>query len=310
MDMTRPAVLIMQRMLAPLSPFLETQFDVFRLWEGPPVEATNDIRAIITAGEEPLDKPLIEKLPNLELVACFTAGYDGLDVKWCRERGLKLSHSPNVNHEDVADLAMGLMLAARREIVAGHAKVLSGDWSLEERNITGSLQGQKVGIVGLGAIGEAIARRAAAFNLEVQWWGPRPKDSPWKRADSLKQLALDTDMMVVACRADETNQGLIDADIIRAVGPHGMLINVSRGSLVVEDALISALKSGALGWAALDVFETEPTPASRWIEVPNLVLSPHAGGATTNGVQGMLLLTLQNLTAHFAGQPLVTPIPD
>ena len=308
--MTRPAVLIMNRMLAPLSPFLETQFDVYRLWEGPPVEAANDIRAIVTTGEEPLDKPVIEKLPNLELVACFTAGYDGLDIEWCRQRGLKLSHSPNVNHEDVADLAMGLILAARREIVAGHAKVLTGDWSLEQRNITGSLQGQKVGIVGLGAIGEAVARRASAFNLEVQWWGPRPKQTAWKRADSLKQLASDTDILVVACRADDRNRGLIDADIIQTVGPQGIIVNVSRGSLVNENALIAALKSGQLGGAALDVFETEPTPSSRWIDVPNILLSPHAGGATTNGVQGMLLLTLQNLSAHFAGQPLVTPIPE
>ncbi|MHC3127442.1 2-hydroxyacid dehydrogenase [Brevundimonas sp. GN22] len=308
--MTRPAVLIMNRMLAPLSPFLETQYDVFRLWEGPPVEAAHEIRAIVTAGEEPLDKPVIEKLPNLELVACFTAGYDGLDVEWCRERGLKLSHSPNVNHEDVADMAMGLMLAARREIVAGHAMVISGDWSLDQRNITGSLQGQKVGIVGLGAIGAAVAKRASAFNLDVQWWGPRAKDTEWTRAESLKQLAADTDILVVACRADDSNRGLIDAEIIRAVGPQGIIINVSRGSLVDESALIEALKSGALGGAALDVFETEPTPADRWTDVPNLVLSPHAGGATTNGVQGMLLLTMQNLAAHFAGQPLVTPIAD
>lgn len=308
--MTRPAVLIMNRMLAPLSPFLETQYDVFRLWEGPPVEAAHEIRAIVTAGEEPLDKPVIEKLPNLELVACFTAGYDGLDVEWCRERGLKLSHSPNVNHEDVADMAMGLMLAARREIVAGHAMVISGDWSLDQRNITGSLQGQKVGIVGLGAIGAAVAKRASAFNLDVQWWGPRAKDTEWTRAESLKQLAADTDILVVACRADDSNRGLIDAEIIRAVGPQGIIINVSRGSLVDESALIETLKSGALGGAALDVFETEPTPADRWTDVPNLVLSPHAGGATTNGVQGMLLLTMQNLAAHFAGQPLVTPIAD
>lgn len=308
--MTRPAVLIMNRMLAPLSPFLETQYDVFRLWEGPPVEAAHEIRAIVTAGEEPLDKPVIEKLPNLELVACFTAGYDGLDVEWCRERGLKLSHSPNVNHEDVADMAMGLMLAARREIVAGHAMVISGDWSLDQRNITGSLQGQKVGIVGLGAIGAAVAKRASAFNLDVQWWGPRAKDTEWTRAESLKQLAADTDILVVACRADDSNRGLIDAEIIRAVGPQGIIINVSRGSLVDESALIEALKSGALGGAALDVFETEPTPADRWTDVPNLVLSPHAGGATTTGVQGMLLLTMQNLAAHFAGQPLVTPIAD
>lgn len=308
--MTRPAILIMQRMLAPLSPFLETQFDVYRLWEGPPVEAAGDIRAIITAGQEPLDKPVIEKLPNLELVACFTAGYDGLDVEWCRQRGLKLTHSPNVNHEDVADLAMGLILAARREIVAGHAKVITGDWSLDDRNITGSLQGQKLGIVGLGAIGAAVARRASAFNLDVHWWGPRAKDAQWPRADTLHALASDSDILVVACRADDTTRHMINADILRAIGPHGILVNVSRGSLVDEAALVEALKSGALGGAALDVYETEPTPASNWLDVPNIVLSPHAGGATTHGVQGMLMLTLQNLAAHFAGEPLLTPIGD
>lgn len=308
--MTRPAVLIIQRMLAPLSPFLEAHFDVFRLWEGPPVEAANDIRAIVVAGEYPLNKELIEKLPNLEMIACFTAGYDGVDIEWARQRGLKLTHSPNVNHEDVADLAMALMIMARRDMVSGHAKVLDGTWSQEDRRITGTIQGQKLGIVGMGAIGTAIAKRAAAFNLDTAWWGPRPKDIPLRRAESLLQLAKDSDIVVVACRADDTNRGLIDADIIKAIGPHGILVNVSRGALVDEDALIVALHGGALGGAALDVFAIEPTPPEKWATVPNLVLSPHAGGATTGAVQGMLLLTLQNLIAHFDGKPLPTPIAE
>lgn len=308
--MTRPAVLIIQRMLAPLSPFLETQFDVFRLWEGPPVEAANDIRAIVVAGEYPLDKALIEQLPNLEVIACFTAGYDGVDVEWARQRGLKLSHSPNVNHEDVADLALGLMLAAKRDMITGHNQVRDGTWSQENRRITGSLQGQKVGIVGLGAIGQAVARRAQAFNLDVSWWGPREKDTPLRRAETLHQLASENDILVVACRASADNRAMIDASVLKAIGPQGLLVNVSRGSLVDEAALITALKDGTLGGAALDVYEVEPTPSAQWLDVPNLMLSPHAGGATTNAVQRMLMLTLENLIAHFEGKGLKTPIPD
>lgn len=308
--MTRPAVLVMQPMLAPLCPFLESQYDVFRLWEAPPPEAATAIRAIITGGESELDKSFIEQLPNLELISVFTAGYDRIDVPWCRERGLKLSHSANVNHEDVADLAMGLIIASRRHIVQGHKAILDGTWSLDDRNITASIQNQRLGIVGLGAIGQAVARRAEAFNLEVSWWGPNPKDSQWPRTDSLHALAKDTDILVIATRADENNRGMIDREIMKAVGPHGLLVNVSRGSLVNEDHLIEMLGSGQLGAAALDVYAVEPTPPEQWRGVPNLLLSPHVGGATTHSVQGMLMLTLQNLAAHFAGEPLITPILD
>ncbi|MBB1178156.1 2-hydroxyacid dehydrogenase [Brevundimonas aurantiaca] len=304
----RPAVLIMQRHLAPLSPILESAYDVYRFWEGPPIEAAHDIRALIVAGEAPLDKGLIERLPALDLIACFTSGYDGIDIDWCRERGLPVTHAPGVNHEDVADHALGLILAARRQIVSGDRQVRSGGWTAETRSITPSLGGQKLGVVGLGAIGAAVARRAETFRMDVSWWGPRPKDAEWPRADSLSALAKASDILVVACKADETNRGLISREVLQALGPDGLLVNVARGQLVDEDALIDMLKSGALGQAALDVFMEEPTEPSRWADVPNLVLTPHTAGATTAGVQGMLMLLMQNLQAHFAGQPLKTPV--
>lgn len=304
----RPAVLIMQRHLAPLSGFLESAYDVYRFWEGPPVEAAHDIRVMVVAGEYPLDKALIEQLPNLSLIACFTSGYDGIDIEWCRARGLPVTHAPGVNHEDVADHALGLILAARRQIASGDRQVRSGEWTIETRNITASLGGQKLGVIGLGHIGKAVASRAEAFRMAVSWWGPRPHEAQWPRAESLLALAKASDVLVVACKADETNRGLISREILDALGPDGLLVNVSRGQVVDEDALIAALKSGALGQAALDVFIDEPTDPARWADVPNTVLTPHTGGATTAGVQGMLVLLIENLQAHFAGEPLKTPV--
>lgn len=300
----------MQPHLAPLTAVLEGAFTVHRFWEGPPVEAAAEIGAMVVAGEYPLDKALIERLPKLKLIACFTSGYDGIDVAWCQSRGLAVTHAPGVNHEDVADHALGLILAARRMIVSGDAQVRSGAWTAETRTITPSLKDQRLGIVGLGAIGEAVARRAETFRMSVTWWGPREKPAAWPRADSLIALARDSDILVLACKADETNRGLISGAVIDALGPQGLLVNVARGQLVDEDDLITALTSGRLGQAALDVFETEPTPAARWSGVPNLVLTPHTGGATTAGVQGMLMLLFQNLQAAFADQPLVTPVID
>lgn len=304
-----PAVLIMQPHLAPLSGLLGSQYDVYRFWEGPPVEARNDIQAMVVAGEFPLNTGLIEQLPALKHIACFTSGYDGIDVDWCRQRGLAVTHAPGVNHEDVADHALGLMLAARRRIVEGDRTLRRGGWTPESRIITPSMAGQKVGIVGLGAIGQAIARRAQACRMAVSWWGPRDKPADWPRAASLLDLARASDILVVACKADETNRGLISAEIIQALGPSGLLVNVARGQLVDEAALIQALVSGQLGQAALDVFEDEPTDAARWAEVPNVVLTPHTGGATTEAVQGMLRLLLENLDAVLNDREPVTAVP-
>lgn len=299
----------MQRHLAPLTAFLESEYTVYRFWEGPPAEAQGQIRALVVAGEFPLDKALIESLPALSLIACFTSGYDGIDVDWCRARGLPVTHAPGVNHEDVADHALGLILAARRQIAAGDRALRAGDWTADSKIITPSLKGQRLGIVGLGSIGEAVARRGEAMRMPVRWWGPREKASPWTRSESLLELARDSDILVVACKADESNRGLISGAVIEALGPQGLLVNVARGQLVDETALIAALKDGRLGQAALDVFEEEPTPAERWADVPNTELTPHTGGATTEAVQGMLMLLLQNLAAAFAGDPLKTPAP-
>ncbi len=304
----RPAVLIMQRHLAPLTAFLEGAYTVYRFWEGPPVEAREDIRAMVVAGEFELDKHLVESLPRLELIACFTAGYDGIDVDWCRARGLPVTHAPGENHEEVADHALGLIISARRRITDGDRALRAGQWTPDAKTITPSLNHLRVGVVGLGAIGEAVARRCEALRMRVTWWGPREKDAPWPRAASLLDLARDNEVLVIACRADETNRGLISREVIEALGPDGLLVNVARGQLLDEDALIAALKAGKLGHAALDVFETEPTDPARWAEVPNTTLTPHTGGATNEAVQGMLGLLLENLSAHFEGRALKTPV--
>lgn len=309
MSDSKPALLIMQPLLGPLVPLLESEFTVWRFWEGPPIEATQTIRAMIVAGEFPIDKHLAESLPQLGLIACFTSGYDGVDVAWARGRGLQVSHSPGANSEDVADHAMGLVLSAWRRIVDGDRIVRTGAWKGTEKVFTTSLAGRRLGIVGLGAIGGAVARRAEAFGLTVSWWGPREKpDAPWPRAPGLHALAEDSDILVVACRATEENRGLIDRPIIEALGPDGLLVNVSRGQVVDEDAVITALKDGLLGRAALDVFQTEPTPPARWRDVPNVVLTPHMAGSTNAALPRMVALVRENLRRFFAGEPLVDPV--
>jgi lactate dehydrogenase-like 2-hydroxyacid dehydrogenase len=305
----KPAILVVQPHLAPIAAMLEADFTVWRLWQGPPLEASDTIRAIVVAGEYPLDQTLVANLPKLGLIACFTAGYDGVDVAWAKARGLQISHSPGVNHEDVADQALGLILAAWRGLVEGDAIVREGRWHPTEKRITASLGGRRLGIVGLGDIGEAVARRAQSFGLKIAWWGPNEKPgAAWPRAASLVALAADSDILVVAARASADNRGLIDKPVIEALGPQGLLVNVARGQLVDEAALIDALNAGTLGMAALDVFETEPTPAERWAEVANVLLSPHTAGATSGALPKMVALTRENLRRFFAGEPLANAV--
>ena len=306
----RPPLLILSPALAPVVPFLEDGWAVGQAWVPAEAEAALGTSAVVVAGEDRLDPAVLERLPNLRHVACFTSGYDGIDLDWCRARGLVVTHAPAVNHVDVADHALGLILAARRRIVDGDRIVRAGGWVMEQRLITPSMRGCRIGIVGLGAIGEALAQRVAVMGCEVRWWGPRDKpEAAWPRVGSLVDLAETSDVLVVACRADAANRGLISAGVIAALGADGLLVNVARGSLVDEDALIEALKAGGLGGAALDVFETEPTPADRWDGVPNVVLTPHTAGATMQAVQGMLALLIRNLEAVAAGEPPVTPVP-
>jgi lactate dehydrogenase-like 2-hydroxyacid dehydrogenase len=306
----KPTVMVMQPHLEPVAGLLAADYEVLCAWRDPPASETEKVQALVVAGEAPLDKARIETMPQLGLIACFTVGYDGIDVAWARARGIAVTHAPGANHEDVADHAIGLILASRRGIVSGDLEVRSGGWSASARTLTRSLGGQRVGIVGLGAIGEAVAHRCEVMRMPVAWWGPRAKaDAPWPRAATLETLAQDSDILVVACRADETNRGLISAAVIAALGPKGLLVNIGRGQLVDEDALRSALKDGRLGAAALDVFAQEPTPTACWSDVPNTVLTPHTAGATQASVAAMLAMLKTNLAAFFAGAPLATETP-
>lgn len=305
----QPAVLIAHKHLAAVGALLSGKYAVYRLWEGPPVEAAHLIRAMIVAGEFEVDKALVDSLPNLGLIACFAVGYDGVDIEWAAAKGIAVTHAPGVNDEDVADHALGLILASRRQIVAGDRLMRQGGWTLDTKPLTRSLRGARLGVVGLGRIGLALAQRAEACGMEIAWWGPRAKPgTPYPRAETLEDLAQDSEVLAVCCKATDENRGMISAEVLGALGPQGLLVNVSRGQVVDEDALIAALKEGRLGAAALDVFETEPTPAERWADVPNTVLTPHGAGATQQAVQRMLALLNQNLEAFLDGRELVTPV--
>ncbi|NWK98441.1 hydroxyacid dehydrogenase [Sphingobium lactosutens] len=309
MSEARPVILIAQPHLAPLLGVLAADYDVMPLWEEAGRDRLDKAQVLVTAGEYRLDPALITAMPRLSLIACFTVGYDGVDLDLARSRGIAVAHAGNANADDVADHAIGLMLAHRRWIVEGDRHLRAGRWTANAKTLTRSMGGARLGIVGMGAIGIAVAERAQAMKMRIGWWGPRDKPAlPWPRAESLTALAQDSDILLVAARADEANRGLICATILDALGPAGLLVNVARGQLVDEVALIDALKAGRLGGAALDVFDPEPTDPARWTDVPNVVLTPHTGGATQDAVGRMVQMLRANLAAHFAGAPLPAPV--
>ena len=308
--MSESVVMISHPVMAGLEPvFAEAGLKMARAWDVSDADRA-EVRVILHAGEFKLKPETLLALPKLGLVACVSSGYDGVVVAWCRARGLEVTHAEGLNAEDVADHAIGLILAAWRNIPAGDRRVREGLWRHEDRGQTPqpSLNRRKLGIVGLGHIGLAIARRAETMRMQIRWWGPRDKPSPWPRAESLMALAADSDILVVACRADASNRGLIGRAVIDAVGPAGVIVNVARGSLLDEPALIAALKDGRLWRAALDVFETEPTPGERWADTPGVVLSPHTAGVSTEAVPLMVDQAIDNVRRFLAGEPVVSPV--
>jgi lactate dehydrogenase-like 2-hydroxyacid dehydrogenase len=266
------------------------------------------VRAMMQLGDGGMSREFLSSLPNLGLIACIPVGFEAVDVDWCRARGIVVTAADGLNAEDCADLAMGLLLGAWRNVAAGDRLVRAGAWARERLAPRPGLRGHKVGIVGLGHIGEAIALRCEPFGLEVSWWGPNAKPARWPRAASLMDLARDSDILVVACRASPTNRGMISAEVIDALGPDGMIVNVARGSIIDEDALIAALKEGRLGRAGLDVFQQEPTPAERWADVPGTVLTPHSAGATTNSIPLLGAQALENVRRFMAGEAVTSPV--
>jgi len=276
---------------------------------GLPADTAAGIEVLVSDGDV-LDRNLVEALPSLELVACFSTGYPGIDLRHLRLRGIALTTAAGVNAHDVADHAIALLLAWWHRIPAADRNVRDGSWRgrLTPRS---SLRGKRVGIVGLGRIGLQIARRAEALGLSVTWCGPREKPGTgYARADSLMALARSSDILVVAIRATPANAGTINGEVLEALGPGGLLVNVSRGSVVDEAALVRALTLGTIAGAALDVFAQEPTNAQVWGRFENVVLSPHIAGYTQEAGVAMFGQLRENIRRHFAGQPLLTPVED
>ena len=306
---SRPLLLIGQPHLAPLLPMLQQQYDVIALWEGPGPDRLAMVDALVWAGEFALNAALMDAVPRLSLIACFTVGYDGIDLARAAARGIAVAHAGDANAQDVADHAIGLMIAHRRWIVEGDRHVRAGQWTAQAKRLTRSMASARLGIVGMGSIGIAIAERAQAMRMPVAWWGPRDKPGlPWPRAGSLASLAHESDILLIAARADQSNYRVISTAILDALGRDGLLVNVARGQLVDEMALIAALRDGRLGGAAIDVFDPEPTDPARWKDVPNIILTPHVGGATHEAVSRMAAMLMANLSAHFDGRPLPSPV--
>jgi len=311
----KPVVLFTRPQLARAAEAFSANYRVETLWDKDEAEFLagpgKDVQAIVHLGEFVLPTALVEALPKLRLICVPGTGYDGVDVAHARARGIEVTHGAWMNAAEVADHAIGLTICAYRGVLAGHNHILSGGWERDERlRPFGSLTDKKMGIVGLGHIGAGVARRAEAMEMQVSWWGPRAKpDVRWPKAESVLELAKWADVLVVAAQATEENRNMIDQEVIEAVGKRGLLVNVSRGQVIDEDAVIAALKTGTLGMAALDVFWEEPTPAARWLNVPNVIVTPHLGGSSADIVVGLIARVADNLRLFFAGQPVANPVP-
>jgi len=285
-------------------------FTVYPLPEGtltPDVKVR--IMAIATEANRGATRELIASLPNLEIISCFGVGVDGIDLAAARERAIPVTNTPGVMADECADLAIGMMLASARQIVYADRYVRGGEWLKGPIRLGHSVGGKTVGVVGLGGIGRAIADRAQAFRMKVLWHGPRPKpDVPYEYVPDLTELARRSDFLMVACKGGDATRGLVSAPVIDALGPEGTLINIARGSVVDEPAMIERLRDGRLGFAALDVFQNSPRIAPAFLELPNVLLQPHQGSATVETRTAIGQLMIDNLAAHFAGRKLPTQV--
>lgn len=263
--------------------------------------------ATITGAKE------MDEMPKLRIIACIGSGYEGIDVAEATRRGIKVTNAVGANAAAVADLAVALLLASIRHVATGDRLMRAGIWRGEgaaKMLFSPGVTGRKIGIIGLGAIGVKIAQRLAAFETEIGYFSRTRRDgSPYRYFETPLALAEWADAVVLAHRADESNRHMVNAELIEALGPRGHVVNITRGSAIDEEALVTALKSGKLAGAGLDVFEGEPDNIRADLrELPNVVLTPHIGGASIEALQSMLNAAIANLDAFFADRPLPNPV--
>ena len=277
--------------------------------EGLAPEIAAHVRAIATEANNGADRALIEKLPKLEIISVFGVGLDAVDLAAARERKLAITNTPGILAAEVGDLAVGLMLASARQIINADRFVREGQWENGPISFGRSVSGKTMGVVGLGGIGRAIADRGAAFRMRILYTGPRAKpEVPYTYAADLVDMARQSDFLMVACKGGPETRHLISTAVLDALGTKGTLVNVARGSVVDEVALIKALADGRLGFAALDVFENEPHVPADLLALPNVIVQPHHGSATVETRSAMGQLMIDNISARLDNRPLLTPV--
>ena len=293
---------------------LQDHFEVHRYYNAEDPQAlieqvADKISIVGTNGHVGCSRQLMDQLPHLQMIGCYGVGYDSIDIAAARERGIPVTNTPDVLSDAVAELAVGLMIALARQIPQSDRFVREGMWQSGGYPLTAELTGRTVGIIGLGRIGKEIATRLQAMKMRVIYHGrSHQTDQPYVYYPDLEQMAADAHWMVAIMPGDPGTEGMISESVLRALGKEGRFVNVARGSLVDEPALIRLLQNGELGGAALDVFAEEPNVPNELIEMENVVLSPHAASATTKTRQAMGGLVVQNILAQIAGKPLITRV--
>ena len=295
---------------------LEATFTIHRLADAADpaawlVEHGAKIHYVATNGHDGVKPDYIKAMPNLKLISCYGVGYDAIDTRLARASGIMVTHTPNVLNAEVASTALMLMLACYRNLLADDAHVRSGDWETNgNAPLSRSADNQVVGIVGLGRIGQAIADKLAPFNATILYHSRSQKMVPYQYYGSLVDMAQAADVLICITPGGEETNKLVNLEVINALGPKGTLINVSRGSVVDETAVIAALQDGRLGWAGLDVFEQEPKVPEALRALSNVVLLPHVGSASHETRAAMGDLTVDNLLQHSNIGTVISPVPE
>jgi lactate dehydrogenase-like 2-hydroxyacid dehydrogenase len=310
----KPDILLIEPMMPEIEAQLDAAYNVHRLFQAPDraaliAEVGPSIRAIVTGGAHGAGNEIVDALPALEIIAINGIGTDAVDLERARARSIRVTTTPDVLTDDVADLAIGLLIATSRRICVADRFVRAGQWPGAHLPLSAKVSGKRLGIFGLGHVGRAVARRAVGFAMSIAYCERHPAaDVAYRFVPALEDLAKDSDYLVVAASGGPATRGIVNRSVLEALGPAGILVNVARGSVVDEPELIAALTEGRLGGAGLDVFAHEPeVPAAFWT-MDNVVLQPHQASATIETRRAMADLVLANLAAHFRGQEPLTPV--
>src|SRR4051812_17892378 len=279
-----------------------------------PPGSAGDVQAIVSTGSVGLSEALMEALPRLSLFCCYGTGYERVDLAAARKRNIMITHGADANAPDVAELAVGILLASTRRIVRADKMIRRGEWTKRIPNRFGpiaGLTGGKVGILGLGAIGMEFAKRIKGFDVEIGYCNRnKRRDVDFRYFPNVMELATWCDYLIVALRSDASNRHIINMDVLKALGPRGHVLNISRGWAVSEADLAEALRTNVIEGAALDVYDEEPYEGTELLGLDNLVMTPHFGGGTEHAQRRMTQLVKQNLDNHFAGKAVVSPVPE